>query len=55
MAFIVVVWLLSGALCAFIASQKNRNSLGWFLAGLFFGIFAIVGIIAVPALEGGAE
>ena len=51
MTTIVVIWILSGILCSFIASQKNRNALGWFLAGIFFGIFAIIGIIAVPSLK----
>lgn len=53
MGFWVVV-LLSGAAfggtSAFIAANKNRDSLGWFCLGFFFSIFALVAICAVPAI-----
>ena len=51
MGIVITVWILSGLLCAFIASQKGRNSLAWFFAGALFGIFAVVAIIAVPNLN----
>lgn len=50
MGIVVTVWILSGLLCAFIASQKGRNGLGWFFIGALFGVFAVVAIIAVPSL-----
>jgi len=49
MAFLFI-WLLSGALCAYIASEKGRSGGGWFLLGCFFGIFAIVAVCAVPKI-----
>ena len=51
MEMVIAIWVLSGLLCAFIASEKGRNGLGWFFVGALFGIFAIVAIIAVPNLN----
>ena len=49
--YVIVIWVFSGFLCAYIASQKNRGDTGWFFAGLAFGIFAIIAIVAVPSLS----
>ena len=51
MALIVILWLAEAGLCSFIASQKGRASLDWFISGLLFGIFTLVAVIAVPNLE----
>lgn len=45
---LLFLWLASGFLCGYIATQKNRGGIGWFFAGCVFGIFAIC---AVPKLE----
>lgn len=55
MGFWVLVMLSSfafGGTAAFIASNKNRDSFGWFCLGFLFSIFALVAICAVPALAG---
>lgn len=44
----VVVGLVIGAFSAFIAGEKNRNSLHWFLLGLLFNIIALLALMAVP-------
>lgn len=36
--------------CAFIAGEKHRPRGAWFVAGLFFGMFALIAIACVPAL-----
>ncbi len=44
--FQMIILILIGIVCAFIcasmASTRNRSSLGWGIAGLFFGILAII-------------
>ena len=44
--FLGIFWFVSAIICALIASNKNRSVIGWFFAGLFFGIIAII-IIAL--------
>ena len=53
MVYIVIGWSLISAavLCAYIASEKNRGGMGWFFAGLVFNIYAVIAIVAVPALS----
>ena len=47
----IVQGLICGGFSAFIAGQKNRSSAGWFGLGMLFGIFALIGIAAVPKLS----
>ncbi len=42
--------LVIGAFSSFIANEKNRNGLNWFLLGIVFNIIAMLALIAVPAL-----
>jgi hypothetical protein len=47
------LWLVTfvfGVVSSVIASGKGRNSLGWFLAGMFLGPFALV-VAFLPAVE----
>jgi len=48
--FMVVIWVASAFLCAYVGGQKNRDNASWFLAGLFFGVFAVIAVVAVPTL-----
>ena len=50
MIFMVVIWVASAFLCAYVGGQKNRDNASWFLAGLFFGVFAVIAVVAVPTL-----
>ncbi|MEQ9518470.1 MAG: zinc ribbon domain-containing protein [Parvibaculum sp.] len=43
----VLVWLACGLLCAFIASGKNRNPIGWFFVGAIFGVFGLIAALVV--------
>lgn len=54
-ALVLVSGVAFGGTSAFIAANKNRDSLGWFCLGFFFSIFALVAICAVPALEKARE
>jgi hypothetical protein len=49
--YVIIGWIGSAFLCAYIASEKNRDSGGWFVAGLLFGVFAVIAIVAVPSLS----
>jgi len=47
------VWLVTfvfGVVASAIAHGKGRNSLGWFVAGMFLGPFALV-VTFLPPLE----
>lgn len=51
MPFLAAIWIASAFLCAFVGGEKNRSRGAWFLAGLFFGIFAVIAVVAVPKLS----
>jgi hypothetical protein len=42
------VTLVFGIVAALIAHGKGRNSLGWFLTGLFIGPFALIVAFLTP-------
>ena len=48
--YMTIGWVCAAFLCGYIASEKNRSGIGWFFAGLAFGIFAVIAIAAVPSL-----
>lgn len=50
MEILVFVWLMCAGFAAYVAGQKGRSSAGWFALGLFFGVFALAAIAAVPVL-----
>ena len=46
-------WLVTvvfGMVASIIANGKGRNSLGWFLIGMFLGPFALV-VVFLPPVE----
>lgn len=46
----IVVWIVCAGFAAFIAKSKNRDPGNWFVLGLLFGVFALIGVAAVPEL-----
>ena len=47
--------IVFGSFSAFVASEKNRNSMGWFLLGFFFSFIALIAVCGVPKLTYHAE
>lgn len=46
----IFLWIIAfPIICAVIASAKGRSGIGWLIAGLFFGIFAVILIAILPA------
>jgi hypothetical protein len=50
---VFVVALVFGVVSSIIAYSKGRNSLGWFLAGLLIGPFALVVSAMPPVVRDG--
>ncbi len=50
---LIVVFLLAyavygvifGAFCAYLANEKGRDGVGWFLLGLVFGVVALIALV----------
>lgn len=51
---LVVLWLTCGGACGVIAQAKGRNGVGWFALGCIFAFFALIVVVALPALTPGA-
>jgi hypothetical protein len=50
---VILYSVLFGVLCAYIASTKNREVVGYFMLGLFLGLIGLIVSVAVPKLEAG--
>lgn len=48
---IVVSGVVFGGACAILASNKNRDALGWFILGFLFNIVGLIVIAALTPLE----
>ena len=52
MAEIIVLWMVACCgLCALTASRKDRNVLGWAVAGAIFNIPAILTLLYLPRFD----
>ncbi len=49
----ILIAFVFGAVSSVIAYSKGRNSLGWFVAGLLIGPFALVIAVLPPATRTG--
>lgn len=47
---IVIIYFQCGVFASYIAFEKGRNPYSWFFIGLFFGVFALIAIAAIPTL-----
>ena len=45
----IIVSFLLGCQCRYLAQKKGRDQTIWFMAGAFFGIFALLVILFLPA------
>ena len=48
---ILVQGAIFGSFCAFIATDKNRDSIGWFLLGFCFSFLPLLALVALSRLE----
>lgn len=48
---LVVVALLTGIVSAIIAKKKGRDAVAWFLAGIFFNLFALAAVAFLKNLK----
>jgi hypothetical protein len=48
---LIIQGIVFGGFCGFIAAQKNRNSVSWFIFGFFFSLIAMLALMAIPKLE----
>lgn len=46
---IVLAWIASGVFCYTTAKKKNLNAGLWAFLGVFFGIFAVIGVLVSKA------
>jgi hypothetical protein len=42
---IVLAWIASGIFCYTQAKKKNLNAGLWAVLGVFFGVFAVIGVL----------
>lgn len=47
----ILLSLILGWGCSQFARQRGRSPLNWFIAGLFFGIFALILLFILPVLK----
>ena len=40
----IIIWALCAILCGVVANQKKLNVGLWAVLGLFFGVFAVIGV-----------
>lgn len=45
---IILQALVFGGFCAWLAKQKNRDVVGWFILGALFSFIALIAIAASP-------
>ena len=46
---LVVFWVIVGGFCAWLASEKGRGGLRWFILGVLLGPIALLALIGAPA------
>lgn len=49
---LVVLFMIVGAfICAVVAGNKQRNVIGWLIAGALFPLIAVIAIVCLPPLQ----
>jgi len=49
--YFILIGLTFGVFNYFIAKEKNRDPIGWFIIGLLFNLISLIALIALPKLE----
>jgi hypothetical protein len=52
---ILVNSVIFGGFCAYLAGEKGRSSLNWFLLGALFSFIALIALVAIPKIETAGE
>jgi ribosomal protein L32 len=47
----LLIWVGFAVVSGVIASGKGRSGIGWFVLGVFFGIFALIAVAFLPSLR----
>lgn len=50
-AILIINSIVVGGFSAYVAEQKNRSGLNWFILGAAFSVFALIALIAIPKLD----
>jgi hypothetical protein len=45
----ILFWTITGITTSYIAKQRNRNPIAWFFVGLFFSLFGLLLLLALPS------
>jgi len=53
--FFVGSFFVFGIICMFLAQEKKRDKSSWFILGFFFGLIALIVLIALPKLDNETE
>jgi hypothetical protein len=47
-AFVIVLWIVTAMFCTYLANEKDRSPLAWFILGVLFGPIALLALGFVP-------
>ncbi len=45
---LLIIWTVIAILCAIIANAKSRSGIAWFVAGVIFGVLALIVLVCMP-------
>lgn len=48
---VIIIGIICGIICAFMADHKGRSVIGWFFLGFLFGLFGLVASFIVSNLK----
>lgn len=51
MEVVLIFWIVCAVACALVASSKGRSSVGWFILGLLFSVFALVIVACLSSVK----
>lgn len=46
----LIIWLAIAGVCAYLASQKGRSALGWFVIGFLLSFVALIILWVLPSV-----